>query len=191
MATAVYYMHSYGVAHRDLKPENVLMTSCDEDSDIRILDFGLSKILGSNEKCNEPYGTLTYCAPEIIIDEPYNKAVDLWSLGVMAYLMVSGKLPFNHQDENEIARQVVYDEPDYSRNPIWKELSPECKDFIQRLLQKDQNKRMTIKEALEHKWIKKFDNDNYIELRKSVGEDGKHFELYSSIKNQDEKEEAK
>ena len=191
MATAVYYMHSYGVAHRDLKPENVLMTSCDEDSDIRILDFGLSKILGSNEKCNEPYGTLTYCAPEIIIDEPYNKAVDLWSLGVMTYLMVSGKLPFNHQDENEIARQVVYDEPDYSRNPIWKELSPECKDFIQRLLQKDQNKRMTIKEALEHKWIKKFDNDNYIELRKSVGEDGKHFELYSSIKGQDEKEEEK
>ena len=109
MSTAVYYMHSFGVAHRDLKPENVLMTSEDEDSDIRILDFGLSKILGPYEKCDEPYGTLTYCAPEIIVDEPYSKAVDLWSLGIMTYLMVSGKLPFNFEDENEIARQVVYD----------------------------------------------------------------------------------
>ena len=88
MATAVYYMHSFGVVHRDLKPENVLMTSTDEDSDIRILDFGLSKILGPYEKCDEPYGTLTYCAPEIIVDEPYSKPVDLWSLGVMTYLMV-------------------------------------------------------------------------------------------------------
>ena len=186
MATAVYYMHSFGVAHRDLKPENVLMTSNDDDSDIRILDFGLSKILGPNEKCDEPYGTLTYCAPEIIVDEPYSKAVDLWSLGIMTYLMVSGKLPFNSEDENEIARKVVYDEPDYVRNPVWKNISPECIDFIKRLLNKDQNKRMTIKGVLEHKWIKMFDTNNLIEKRTSNGEKGKDFEFYSSIKKLDE-----
>ena len=140
MATAVYYMHSFGVAHRDLKPENVLMTSNDDDSDIRILDFGLSKILGPYEKCDEPYGTLTYCAPEIIVDEPYSKAVDLWSLGIMTYLMVSGKLPFNSEDENEIARKVVYDEPDYVRNPVWKNISPECIDFIKRFIEALQEK---------------------------------------------------
>ena len=186
MATAVYYMHSFGVAHRDLKPENVLMTSDDDDGDIRILDFGLSKILGPYEKCDEPYGTLTYCAPEIIVDEPYSKAVDLWSLGIMTYLMVSGKLPFNSEDENEIARQVVYDEPDYIRNPVWKSITPECKDFIKRLLEKDQNKRMTIKEALEHKWIKMYDTNKFTERRKSDGNSGKDFELYSSIKKVDD-----
>ena len=187
MATAVYYMHSFGVVHRDLKPENVLMTSTDEDSDIRILDFGLSKILGPYEKCDEPYGTLTYCAPEIIIDEPYSKPVDLWSLGVMTYLMVSGKLPFNAEDENEIARQVVYDEPNYTRNPIWKTISPECLDFIQKLLNKDQNKRMTIKGVLEHKWIKMYDENKLSEKRKSVGGGEKGFELYSSFKDVDQK----
>ena len=186
MSTAVYYMHSFGVAHRDLKPENVLMTSDDEEADIRILDFGLSKILGPYEKCDEPYGTLTYCAPEIIIDEPYSKAVDLWSLGIMTYLMVSGKLPFNSEDENEIARQVVYDEPDYIRNPVWKNITPECKDFIKRLLEKDQNKRMTIKELLEHKWIKMYDKNKYTEKRKSNSGSGKDFELYSSTKKLDE-----
>ena len=186
MSTAVYYMHSFGVVHRDLKPENVLMTSDDEDGDIRILDFGLSKILGPYEKCDEPYGTLTYCAPEIIIDEPYSKAVDLWSLGIMTYLMVTGKLPFNSEDENEIARQVVYDDPDYSRNPIWKSITYECKDFIKRLLEKDQNKRMTIKQLLEHKWIKMYDTNKYTERRKSNSEGGKDFELYSSTKKLDE-----
>ena len=186
MSTAVYYMHSFGVAHRDLKPENVLMTSDDDDGDIRILDFGLSKILGPYEKCDEPYGTLTYCAPEIIVDEPYSKAVDLWSLGIMSYLMVSGKLPFNSEDENEIARQVVYDEPDYIRNPIWKSITPECKDFIKRLLEKDQYKRMTIKQLLEHKWIKMYDTNKYTEKRRSNGGGGKDFELYSSTKKLDE-----
>ena len=189
MATAVYYMHSYGVVHRDLKPENVLMTSTDEDSEIRILDFGLSKILGPYEKCDEPYGTLTYCAPEIIVDEPYSKPVDLWSLGVMTYLMVSGKLPFNAEDENEIARQVVYDEPNYTRNPVWKTISPECLDFIQKLLVKDQNKRMTIKGVLEHKWIKMYDENKLSEKRQSIGGGEKDFELYSSIKDSEEKKE--
>ena len=185
MATAVYYMHSFGVVHRDLKPENVLMTSNDEDSDIRILDFGLSKILGPYEKCDEPYGTLTYCAPEIIIDEPYSKPVDLWSLGVMTYLMVSGKLPFNAEDENEIARQVVYDEPNYVRNPVWKTISPECLDFIKRLLNKDQRKRMTIKELLEHKWIKMYDEGKVTEKRKSIGGGEKDFEYYSTFKEEE------
>ena len=100
--------------------------------------------------------------------------------------MVSGKLPFNSEDENEIARQVVYDEPDYIRNPVWKSITPECKDFIKRLLEKDQNKRMTIKEALEHKWIKMYDTNKFTERRKSDGNSGKDFELYSSIKKVDD-----
>ena len=141
MCDAVFYFQSFfGVIHRDLKPENVLMTSDKDDGDLRILDFGLSKITVPNEKCTEPYGTLTYCAPEIILDEPYNKEVDMWSLGVMTYLMVSGRLPFNSEDENKIARKIAFDEPDFEKNSCWKTLSSECIDFIKKLLCKDSKK---------------------------------------------------
>ena len=96
--------------------------------------------------------------------------------------MVSGRLPFNSEDENEIARQVVYDEPDFIKNPIWKKISPECIDFIKRLLEKDQKKRITIKEVLQHKWIRKYDINKYSEKRKSNEAGEKDFEFYSSIK---------
>ena len=161
MCDAVFYFQSFfGVIHRDLKPENVLMTSDKDDGDIRILDFGLSKISIPNEKCTEPYGTLTYCAPEIILDEPYNKEVDMWSLGVMTYLMVSGRLPFNSEDENKIARKIAFDEPDYEKNSCWKTLSYECIDFIKKLLNKDPKKRMVIEDAIKHPWFKKYEKEN-------------------------------
>ena len=161
MCDAVFYLQSFfGVIHRDLKPENVLMTSDKDDGDIRILDFGLSKISIPNEKCTEPYGTLTYCAPEIILDEPYNKEVDMWSLGIMTYLMVSGRLPFNSEDENKIARKIAFDEPDYEKNSCWKTLSCECIDFIKKLLNKDPKKRMIIEDAIKHPWFKKFVKEN-------------------------------
>ena len=157
MCEAVFYFQSYfGVIHRDLKPENVLMTSSGDDGDIRILDFGLSKISTPNEKCSEPYGTLTYCAPEIILDEPYNKEVDMWSLGIMTYLMISGRLPFNGEDENKIARQIAFGEPDFVNGDFWKKISKECINFIKRLLEKDPKKRMLIGDALKHEWFKKF-----------------------------------
>ena len=122
LCKAVFYVHSYGIAHRDIKPENVLLTSEDEDADIRLLDFGLSKIVGPNQKCTEPYGTLTYCAPEIILDKPYLKTVDSWSLGVMTYLMLSGSLPFSGKDEHEIAKNVVYSKVNFEKKPIY----PKC-----------------------------------------------------------------
>ena len=153
---AVFYFQSYfGVIHRDLKPENVLLTSSSDDSDIRILDFGLSKISTPNEKCTEPYGTLTYCAPEIILDEPYNKEVDMWSIGVMTYLMISERLPFNGEDENKIAREIAFNEPDFNAE-CWKKVSKECISFIKQLLEKNAKKRMVIGDALKHPWFKKF-----------------------------------
>ena len=186
MCTAVYYMHSYGIAHRDLKPENVLIANPDDPSDIRILDFGLSKIVGPYEKSTEPYGTLTYCAPEIILDEPYSKSVDLWSLGVMTYLMLIGRLPFNGNDEDEIARKVAYDEPDFMRSPIWKSVSSEAKDFVIKLLEKDPVKRMNIRQALEHKFIKKYDEEKMTFKRKNSDDESKDFELYSSTTTNDD-----
>ena len=181
LCKAVYYVHSYGIAHRDIKPENVLLTSESEDADVRLLDFGLSKIVGPNQKCTEPYGTLTYCAPEIILDKPYLKTVDSWSLGVMTYLMLSGSLPFTGKDEHEIAKSVVYSKVDFERKPIWKEISKEAKDFILKLLEKDLKKRIEMKEALEHSWFKKFGLQN--EINDSSVKVNKNFKKANSIQN--------
>ena len=169
LCKAVFYVHSYGIAHRDIKPENVLLTSDDENADIRLLDFGLSKIVGPGQKCTEPYGTLTYCAPEIILDKPYLKSVDSWSLGVMTYLMLSGGLPFTGKDEHEIARNVVYSKVNFEKKPIWKVISNEAKDFISKLLDKDLKKRMEMTAALEHPWFKKYNLKNTIDEKKFYG----------------------
>ena len=181
MCAAVYYIHSYGIAHRDLKPENVLMTSKDDDADLRILDFGLSKIIGPEEKCTEPYGTLSYVAPEVLLDIPYGKEVDLWALGVITYLMLSGSLPFDDKHSEEvIAKKTVTEPPPYKGN-IWKKISKEAKNFVERLLEKDPEKRMNIKEALRHEWFHKFDDTNIISARRISRENkSKDFELFTN-----------
>jgi serine/threonine-protein kinase Chk2 len=69
LATALYYLHSYGIAHRDLKPENVLICNDTDTSDVKLVDFGLSKIVGPNETCNDPFGTLSYVAPEVLLQK--------------------------------------------------------------------------------------------------------------------------
>jgi len=104
IATALYYLHSFGVAHRDLKPENILMEDKSDDSDLKIVDFGLSKIIGPSETSLDPFGTLSYVAPEVLLQKPYGKEVDLWSLGIIIYLCLSRVLPFDDEDDREIAR---------------------------------------------------------------------------------------
>ena len=73
LATAIYYLHSYGIAHRDLKPENILMTNSSDDAELKVVDFGLSKIVGPNETSTQPFGTLCYAAPEVLSSRPYGK----------------------------------------------------------------------------------------------------------------------
>ena len=157
LSMAVYYLHSYGIVHRDLKPENILMTDLSSSADMRLLDFGLSKIVGNDEKCTEPYGTLSFVAPEVLQGKPYDKSVDLWSIGIITFLLLCGYLPFDDKhSEREIARQTIQDPVPYE-NKIWSKLSPEAKTFVDGLLQKKPEKRYTIKEVLEHPWIKKMD----------------------------------
>ena len=157
LSMAIYYLHSYGIVHRDLKPENILMTDLSPQADIRLLDFGLSKIVGNDEKCTEPYGTLSFVAPEVLQGKPYDKSVDLWSIGIITFLLLCGYLPFDDKhSEREIARQTIQDPVPFEEK-IWSKYSPEAKTFVDGLLQKKPEKRYTIKEVLEHPWIKKMD----------------------------------
>jgi serine/threonine protein kinase len=89
------YMHQSDYIYRDLKPENILMVDNSENAEVKIVDFGLSKTFGPGETCNEPYGTLCYVAPEILMQLPYDKAVDCWSFGIIIYLMLGRHLPFD------------------------------------------------------------------------------------------------
>ena len=122
LAMALYYLHSYGIIHRDLKLDNILMTDLSDKADIRLVDFGVSKIIGDDEKCTEPYDTLTFVAPEIIERKPYDKSVDLWSLGIIEYVLLCGYLPFDDKYSVEIARKIINNPVNYDIN-IWSKLS--------------------------------------------------------------------
>lgn len=147
IATALYYLHSFGVAHRDLKPENILMVSQADDTDLKIVDFGLSKIIGPNESSLDPFGTLSYVAPEVLLQKPYGKEVDLWSLGIIIYLLLSRVLPFDDEEDKEIARQTIQDAPDFSFEP-WDAVSEDAKDIVRKLLEKNRAKRLNLEDAL-------------------------------------------
>ena len=181
LSMAVYYLHSYGIIHRDLKPENILMTDESENADIRLLDFGLSKIIGPNEKCLEPFGTLSFVAPEVLKGKPYDKTVDLWSIGIIAYLLLCGFLPFDDEhSEREIARQTIQDPVPYPNN-IWDKLSNEAKEFVDGLLKKNPEDRMSITQVLESKWITKFCKTSEMRMNQEKRR-GSLLQLYSSDK---------
>ena len=129
LATALYYLHSYGIVHRDLKPENILMNDNSLDSGIKLVDFGLSKMIGPEEKCDEPFGTILYVAPEILFEKEYDKSVDLWSLGAITYLLLVGALPFDGKSEREIASHIKHDEPNFGFQE-WLTISKEAIDFV-------------------------------------------------------------
>ena len=191
LCTTVYFLHQYGIVHRDLKPENILMTDDSDTADIRLVDFGLGKIIGPGETCTEPFGTFSYVAPEVLQEKPYNFKVDLFAIGIITYLLVAGFLPFDHEtSEKEIARQTVY-EPTPFPSSIWKNISIEAKMFVDNLLEKDPEKRMTIQEVLQHKWLQKFNEEKKVvfQRRKSRELSGaEKFEVFSTMKDEEKKE---
>ena len=157
LSSALFYLNIFGIVHRDIKPENILVTNNLANFNIKLIDFGFGIILGPNEKSDQPFGTVSYVAPEVLCGKKYDKSVDIWCIGVLSYFLLVGKLPFDDTDdnENEIARQTINDPPPFIEDK-WNIISPEAKDFVSKCLEKDPKDRMNIKEILKHKWLKKY-----------------------------------
>ncbi|XP_018312659.1 calcium/calmodulin-dependent protein kinase type 1 isoform X1 [Mycetomoellerius zeteki] len=148
---AVDYMHEQGVVHRDLKPENLLYYSPDEDSKIMISDFGLSKMEDSGIMATA-CGTPGYVAPEVLAQKPYGKAVDVWSIGVISYILLCGYPPFYDENDANLFAQILKGEFEFD-SPYWDDISASAKDFIGKLMCVNVEERYTCKQALAHPWI--------------------------------------
>lgn len=152
----VAFCHLQGVVHRDLKPENFLFTSKDENSPLKAIDFGLSDFVKPDERLNDIVGSAYYVAPEVL-HRSYSTEADVWSIGVIAYILLCGSRPFWARTESGIFRAVLKADPSFDEPP-WPSLSSEAKDFVKRLLNKDPRKRMTAAQALGHPWIRNYND---------------------------------
>ena len=132
------YMHKKNIVHRDIKPENILMESKDpKNTNLKITDFGFAKCYDPSEGgLTETLGSPLYMAPEIIKKLPYDCSVDIWALGVLSFIMLSGKPPFKGKSKEEIFAQITTKNISYSGD-IWKSTSKEAKAFIRKMLIRD------------------------------------------------------
>lgn len=130
-----------------------MMSDDSETSVPKLVDFGLAKIIGPSETAVEPFGTVGYVAPEVLKKEPYSFSCDLWSLGCITFALISGSLPFDHENNKETIK-LTLNAPLVFDLPVWKTVSNEAKDLIIGLMQKDPQIRTTLAAYFESKWIK-------------------------------------
>lgn len=160
LLNAVLYLHDKTICHRDLKPENILLASKDSDAELKITDFGLSKtIAGVDQALQTRCGTPGYVAPEVLSQEivngelrRYGAACDMWSVGVIVYILLSAAPPFYGKTDAEMNRRIKAGQFKFPEK-YWSSISAASKDFITRLLTVDPSRRMTASEALQHEWI--------------------------------------
>jgi len=155
----VEHCHDKNIVHRDLKPENLLLVSKAQDSDIKLADFGFAaRVKPGEESLTTACGTPGYVAPEILNKAPHGKPADMWSIGVIMYILMGGYPPFH--DENKKKLYALIKNADYEFHAdYWGNVSDEAKDLISKLLTLDTKKRFTVKQALQHSWITRADSE--------------------------------
>lgn len=146
---AVQFLHAQGIAHRDLKPQNLLCAS-DDPTDIRIADFGLSKVFNQATMMQTCCGSPEYVAPEILMCVSYDQSVDMWSIGIIIYILLTGCFPFWSENVQTLYQKIMNGAYRWPTKPA---VSDSAKDLVRRLLEKDPKKRMTATECLTHPWI--------------------------------------
>ena len=153
LLSIVKYLHDVGIVHRDIKPENILLSDDSEVPGIKLADFGLAKLVGPEDRLFVPCGTLAYVAPEVLTQSGYDRKVDMWSVGVITYLMLRGKLPFDSKDKHELIEKTIAAEVELT-SEYWGKYTPYAIDFLGKLLTKSVDSRMDVDQALKHSWIR-------------------------------------
>eukprot|EP01002_Notosolenus_urceolatus_P003983 NODE_2050_length_1215_cov_22.680961_g1703_i0.p1 GENE.NODE_2050_length_1215_cov_22.680961_g1703_i0~~NODE_2050_length_1215_cov_22.680961_g1703_i0.p1 ORF type:complete len:331 (-),score=104.40 NODE_2050_length_1215_cov_22.680961_g1703_i0:117-1109(-) len=153
---AIAYLHGQGVIHRDLKPENLLFATDDKESTtLKISDFGLAKIWSGDTLVKTACGSPNYVAPEVLLNDMkgYSAACDMWSIGVILYVLLCGFCPFYDENTPALFRSIISGKFTFP-SPYWDHISDDAKDLISKLLVTDAKKRMTPEEALQHAWLR-------------------------------------
>lgn len=152
VASAIAYLHGIGIVHRDLKPENLIYASPLKDAPIKITDFGLAKWRPEEKTMSTACGTPGYVAPEVLKNEPYGPAVDMWSLGVILYILLCGFPPFYHESTSALYKQIKKGSYDFPA-PYWSDISESAKSLVSGLLTVNPKNRLNPQGVLEHPWI--------------------------------------
>lgn len=165
VAKVLMYCHSEGITHRDLKPENLLYADESEHSQIKIADFGFAKLVTAETNMSTMCGTPGYYAPEIVRKQPYDNKCDIWSLGVITYILLCGFPPFYDENQVEEMRKILNGEFEFVP-PYFDHVSAQAKDLIKRMLVVDASKRLSAQQVLKHPWFSDMqDEDDYVPLK--------------------------
>lgn len=147
----VQICHKHGVMHRDLKPENFLFANKKENSPLKAIDFGLSIFFKPGDRFNEIVGSPYYMAPEVL-KRNYGPEVDVWSAGVILYILLCGVPPFWAETEQGVAQAIIRSSLDFKRDP-WPKISEQAKDLVRQMLEPNPKLRLTAQQVLEHTWL--------------------------------------
>jgi len=150
---AVQFMHERGIAHRDLKPQNLLLENKDDNTSVKVCDFGFAKRVHMPQSLTTLCGSLHYVAPELLKNHPYDESADMWSVGVVIYFLLAGYLPFHHKDQHELFKIIRLGKYNFNTQN-WSGISKEATRLIEKLLEVDPSTRYTATKALESDWIK-------------------------------------
>uniref|UniRef100_A0A6N2KW46 non-specific serine/threonine protein kinase n=1 Tax=Salix viminalis TaxID=40686 RepID=A0A6N2KW46_SALVM len=172
--------HLHGLVHRDMKPENFLFKSTKEDSPLKATDFGLSDFIKPGEKFRDMVGSAYYVAPEVLKRNSGPES-DVWSIGVITYILLCGRRPFWDKTEDGIFKEVLRNKPDFRRKP-WPTISTSAKEFVKKLLVKDPRARLTAAQALSHPWVREGGDASEIPIDISVLSNMRQFVKYSRLK---------
>ena len=160
--SAVTYLHSKNIMHRDIKPENIMLThklnKKNKKYEVKLIDFGAAVIFKKGEKQKQFIGTTYYIAPEVL-KESYDEKCDVWSCGVIMYILLCGYPPFNGNTNEEIYNSIKNSQP-YFHGEDWKDITPEAIDLLQNMLNKKPNKRFSAEKCVNHKWFKLLEQSN-------------------------------
>lgn len=151
--SAVFYLHKHNIVHRDLKPENLMLEDRTEDALIKLIDFGIAAKLKEGGLLRQRVGTPTYCAPEVLKGQYIHKC-DVWSCGVICYILLSGCPVFQGRNDREVMREIKKGKYSFPDDP-WSHISDEAKDFISQILVVDYSARPEASDLLKHPWVLK------------------------------------